>query len=287
MQLSRIILPVDFSERSKAAAHYAKALACRFRSEIILTHTFELSKMLVNMPEGGVPEGWWEERRLQTQRQLFEFQLDDFRNMPLRHLLLEGDVAGSIVDLAHSEKADLIVMPTHGYGPFRRFVLGSVTAKVLHDADCPVLTGVHMEQMPALEPVFFRNVLCAIDFDTAGERALRWAAAFAAEFHANLTVVHALPTMAYSEMSYYDQGLPRMLKDVAARKMEELKKSVGVAADVILNTGSIAEVVHNAAIERKADLIVVGRHENPGILGRLRANAYAIVRESPCPVVSV
>ena len=40
-------------------------------------------------------------------------------------------------------------MPTHGYGPFRRFILGSNTAKVLHDADCPVWTGVHVEEIPA------------------------------------------------------------------------------------------------------------------------------------------
>jgi len=40
------------------------------------------------------------------------------------------------------------MMPTHGLGGFRRFLLGSVTAKVLHDADCPVWTGVHLERAP-------------------------------------------------------------------------------------------------------------------------------------------
>src|SRR6185369_3323295 len=99
----------------------------------------------------------------------------------------------AIVGFAHTEHIDLIVMPTHGYGPFRRFLLGSVTAKTLHDADCPVLTGVHLEKTPSLEPVFFRNIVCAIDFDAAGEKALRWAAEFATEFHSHLTVVHALP----------------------------------------------------------------------------------------------
>ena len=43
MQLSKILLPVDFSERSAEAAHYAKALACRFHSEITIAHVFELS----------------------------------------------------------------------------------------------------------------------------------------------------------------------------------------------------------------------------------------------------
>jgi nucleotide-binding universal stress UspA family protein len=285
MQLTKILLPVDFSERSKGAAHYAKALACRFRSEIIIAHTSELSDLLVS--ETGVPASWWEERRQQMQRDLEDFQADEFQNIRVRRVLLEGDVAHSIVYLAHSEKADLIVMPTHGYGRFRRFILGSVTAKVLHDADCPVLTGVHIEQMATLKPVFFRNVLCAIDFDAAGERAFRWAAEFAAEFHAGLTLVHAIPNIPFIEKSYYDQGLPMMLWQVAQQKSDELQKRAGMTADIILETGAVAEVVRNVAIARKGDVVVIGRHENAGLLGRLRANAYAIVRSSPCPVVSV
>jgi nucleotide-binding universal stress UspA family protein len=287
MQLSKIVLPIDFSDRSAGAAHFAKALACRFRSELIITHVFELSEVLANVPEGGMPPNWFEERREQTRRDIEQFQADEFRNMSVRRTLLEGDVARSIVDLAHSEKADLIVMPTHGYGRFRRFILGSVTAKVLHDADCPVLTGVHIDEAAPKDPVALRNIVCAVDFDVAGEKAFRWAAEFAAEFHARLTLVHALPSIQYNEMSYYDEGLPRLYREVAQQKSDELQKRTGTTADVILETGPVAEVVRNAAVAQKGDMVVIGRHENPGLLGRLRANAYAIVRESPCPVVSV
>ena len=293
MQITKILLPIDFSGQSNGAAHYAKALGCRFRSEIIIAHTFELSRVLVNVPDTGVPATWWEELQQQRHQDLEKFHADEFRNMPVRRVLLEGNVAHSIVNLAHSEKVDLIVIPTHGYGRFRRFILGSVTAKVLHDADCPVFTGVHIEEEVPLEPVFFRSVICAVDFDAAGERAFRWAAEFADEFHAGLTLVHALPSIPYvenvpySEMSYYDQALPMMLRQVAQQKSDELQKRAGTAAEVVLETGPVAEVVRNAAIARKGDMVIIGRHENPGILGRLRANAYAIVRESPCPVVSV
>jgi nucleotide-binding universal stress UspA family protein len=50
-------------------------------------------------------------------------------------VVLQGDPARQFVDFAHSSNTDLIVMPTHGYGQFRQFILGSITAKVLHDAD--------------------------------------------------------------------------------------------------------------------------------------------------------
>jgi nucleotide-binding universal stress UspA family protein len=252
-----------------------------------VAHTFELTDMLLNMPKNGVPEGWSEKVREGTQRQIEDFLADELRGVPVRHVLLEGDVATSIAQFAHAEKADLIVMPTHGYGRFRRFILGSVTAKLLHDADCPIFTTAHLEQHAPQEPIFFRNILCAIDFDAAGERALRWAAALASDYHARVTVVHALPEFHFSEMGYYDQELPRLLKDGAMQQMSGLQKSAGVTAQVVLETGSVSNVVRAAASVQSADLIVIGRHENAGMLGRLRANAYAIVRESPCPVVSV
>ena len=46
-------------------------------------------------------------------------------------------------------------------------------------------------------------------------------------------------------------------------------------------------VVSDVASRRKADLLVIGRGRESGLLGRLRANAYAILRESPCPVVTI
>ena len=82
----------------------------------------------------------------QAERDLNAFEPDALAGLNVRRLLLHGDPASKIVELAREEHVDLIAMPTHGYGPFRRFILGSNTAKVLHDADCPVWTGVHIEE---------------------------------------------------------------------------------------------------------------------------------------------
>jgi nucleotide-binding universal stress UspA family protein len=281
-----MLLPVDFSEHTAGAAQYAKALACRFHSELTIAHVFQMQNLAFG-GETAMPAEWYEDMRNESQRLLQEFCADDFRNMPVRRLLLDGDAARTIVGLAHKEHMDLIVMPTHGYGGFRRFLLGSVTAKLLHDADCPILTGVHLQETPALEPIFFRHILCAVDFDAAGEKALRWAAGFAAEFQSRLTVVHALPPMEVGQAHYFDQALPMRLREIAQERIDELQKKVGATADIILDRGTVVDVVRDAGTSQKADLIVIGRHQNPGLLGRLRTNAYKIVRESPCPVVSV
>jgi len=55
------------------------------------------------------------------------------------------------------EKAELIIMPSHGY-TFDQLLLGSVTAKVLHGSECPVSTGAHMEESP-VQQFAIRNVL--------------------------------------------------------------------------------------------------------------------------------
>src|SRR5579885_1790286 len=73
-----------------------------------------------------------------------------------------GDPAAGIVDFARREKADLIMMPTHGYGPFRSLLLGSVTAKVLHDTEVPVWTAAHIEDAPPHEHLPVRAMMCAV-----------------------------------------------------------------------------------------------------------------------------
>jgi len=74
-------------------------------------------------------------------------------------VLLKGDPAECIVRVAQENAVDLIVMPTHAHGRFRRFLLGSVTAKVLHDTDCPVLTGVHHEDKPFLDSAQITSIV--------------------------------------------------------------------------------------------------------------------------------
>jgi len=98
-------------------------------------------------------------------------------------------------------------MATHGYGPFRRFLLGSVTAKVLHDAACPVWTGPHLEQAPSYRNIGFHRIVCAIDLAQRSRAVLEWAGRFAREFDAELDIVHVLPhTLVQLGGIYFDRN---------------------------------------------------------------------------------
>jgi nucleotide-binding universal stress UspA family protein len=201
---------------------------------------------------------------------------------------MEGDPARVVVEYAHTENFDLIVMPTHGYGPFRRFLIGSVTAKVLHDVDIPVWTGPHLEQAAEWKSLAWSRVACAIDLGSHSAAVLRWAASMACGCGAELTIVHAIPSSSAGVGGVtFDPDWRVDLAHDARSRIAELQNELGIPAQVHIEIGDPAAGVPNAARCVGADLLVIGRSVSGGVLGRLRANAYAIIRESPCPVVSV
>jgi nucleotide-binding universal stress UspA family protein len=284
--LSKILLPVDFSERSVGAARYARLLAGRCHAETTLLHVVvpapvQLGPMdMASMP---VPDLYRSQLDI-AQRELERLRDTELAGLNARTVLLEGDPAARIVDFAHREGAGLIVMPTHGYGPFRRFILGSNTAKVLHDADCPVWTGVHIAEAPP-QAVEVRHVLCAVDLGPQSAPALAWADWLRRLFEAPFTVMHATAAVPLSESN---DAVRANLRWAAEKELRGLIDTAGLSvADVLVESGEPAYAICKAATRLKADVLVIGRGSAAGVFGRLRTNAYAIIRQSPCPVVSV
>jgi nucleotide-binding universal stress UspA family protein len=287
--LARILLPLDFSDRCLGAARYAEALACHFQSEISLVHVVEPLRYDFASLEGGVTScgDIMDNLRAEARVQLDTFTCERLGQARVKRVLLEGDPAISIVGYARDEHVDLVAMPTHGYGPFRRFILGSVTAKVLHDADCPVLTGVHMEQAPALESIAFRRVVCAVDLGPQSRKALCWAVQMAKEFSARLALVHAVPRIESRPGEYFDRELVSDLSKSARQELERLNEDLDAGAEILVEGGDPPKAVCRTAERFSADLLVIARGSAAGVSGRLRTNAYAIIRGSPCAVVSV
>ena len=178
-------------------------------------------------------------------------------------------------------------MPTHGLGFFRPSLLGSVTAKVLHDVDCPVWTAVHAEQTPPLQKITLSKVLCAVDLGTRSAHVLEWAASLANQGEVDLGIVHAAPILAPSPGRTPDRDLTDSLVADAKARLAKLQATVGTRATVFVNAGQPHKVVECAAREFGADLLIIGRHNGDGHDGYLRHNAYRIIRESRCPVISI
>jgi nucleotide-binding universal stress UspA family protein len=262
--LKRILFPVDFSRRARGAAAYVEALAGRFEAELILLHVVEpanYNRTLADEPDV-------------TRQSFLDFFGPDLNYIRVQTVVEHGEAAHRIVECAVARNVDLIMMPTQGLGIYRRLIIGSSVAKVLHDADCPVWTGVHLEDSPPLEKVHTERVLCAVDLKRPSVKVLDWAGQLAKEYQAELTLLHVIP------------GGPAA-DPAAATALQDLQRQAGFPAAVQLREGDPAKTVAQAARDLRADLLVIGRRAETGLLGRLEVTAYSIIRDSPCPVVSV
>lgn len=246
---------MDFSDKARKAAVYAGAMAARFDAELILIHIVEPPTYNASLAESHGSH--WE-----------NFSPFSGNHLHIRRLTERGaEAAPKIIQCAKVHHIDLIMMPTHGLGVYRRLILGSTTAKVLHDADCPVWTSAHLENSSPRENI--ARICCAVDLKPHSARVLEWAHQLAKEFGAELTLVHV--GMASGTM----------------QSIENLQVRTGSRATVRVEDGDPAKTVTRVSAELSADLLVIGRGADSGIVGRLEAAAYSIIRLSHCPVVSV
>lgn len=279
-RLTRILLPIDFSERCLGGARYAIPLAEHFQSEITLLHV--ISPIDDLSPEANELNA---SRRQKAQKQLDDFLCAALHHLKVSRILREGDPAGVIADQAGQDKPDLIMMPTHGYSPFRRLLLGSVTAKVLHDTACAVWTGAHVAKGPPAEWIRLAHIVCAIDLGPHSVKVLHWAAGLAAEFKSKFTLLHVVPRLESPGEAYYSQEWRSHLLSDARTAIATVQERAGTHAEIVVEAGEVSKAVSAAAARLDTDLVVIGRGDSDS--ARLRTHAYGIILYSPCPVVSV
>jgi len=282
----KILFPVDMSDSCTATAPFVEALARKFNAELTLLHVLEMPARYFTDWYGYMSLIDMSAVRDARQGEFDTYLKDRFAGLRANRVLEEGDAAESITRYAEEHGTDLIMMPTHGYGVFRSLLLGSVTAKVLHDALCPVWTAAHMEEAPPSSG-FLERVMCAVDLSESSIATMRFAAKLAGDCNAKLWLVHAVPAPEAGEERYFDADFQQFLEQDAKQRIANMQEKAGTAAQLCLGAGEVAHVVDQAALHHNADLLVVGRGHATRTLGRLRTNVYSIIRQSPCPVISV
>src|SRR5262249_19194168 len=157
-----------------------------------------------------------------------------------------------ITRYAQGEGMDLIMMPTHGHGPVRRFLVGSVTAKILHDAECPVWTSVHTGA-PTKTPEPVEIVMCALDSGQSSVPLMQWAGWIAGCYGATLKLVHVIPAVNETSMNPGEKEVRRYLFCKARDEFATWRREAGVKAEVQLRGGEIAVKVADTAQQEHAD----------------------------------
>jgi len=142
MKIEKILFPTDFSAGSDLAAGYARDLASQYGAELVVVHVF------FDLMEG---TSWYapqvpvqdlsDEVEASARRQLEEFCSRNFQGLTgVRSRVLKGMADQEILKSAAEERADLIVIGTHGRTGLNRVLFGSTAEKVVRRAECPVLS---------------------------------------------------------------------------------------------------------------------------------------------------
>jgi nucleotide-binding universal stress UspA family protein len=285
--ISNILFPVNFSPSCVAMAAYVKRAATLFEAKVSLVHVVDpaiyngLELYLRPISEVSVEHLEIGKERLDA------FLVEEFPLAKNPRILASGDAATEIARVSKEGGFDLIIMPTHA-GFFREMLLGSTTAKVLNDTDCPVLTTRHAQTITP-RPLEHREWLCAIGLSANSERVLRYASQVATQARVKLSIIHAVQTGDTGRPIELDieEQVQSAARREANTRIAALQLVVGTEALVRIAVGSVKEALLEAALESGADVLVVGRSPRPGVYGRMRDLTYAIVRDSPFPVLSI
>ena len=140
----------------------------------------------------------------------------------------------------------------------------------------------------------FKQIICPVDLSDSSVRAFAHAAAIAQWYDAQLTVLHVVPTFEPIQMRG-DLGDPvRVITPMPReRVLEEMSRTLNLAAvspraTPIAEAGDPQSTIIDQAISKKADLIVMGTHGRRGFKRLLLGSVTeAILREAPCPVLTV
>jgi nucleotide-binding universal stress UspA family protein len=276
LAIKHILFPIDFSDRCCAAVPFVKAVASHYDAKVTLISVAQ-PMYYAGMGDPGGPILMGSDTLLVELQERLDCALTtEFAHLRVERVAAIGESAQAITTFAHRNGVDLIMMPTHGYGPFRRLLLGSVTAKVLHDAECPVWTAAHVEDRPCKDHKACRNILCAVDGTPKSVPLMQWAAQYAGDLGATLRLVHVISGMDGAASA----------EDVR-KAIQELQQAAEVNVPLCVIAGDVGEGVHEEAVRHGADLVLVGRGMAHAGLGRLRTHSYGIIRQSPCPVLSV
>jgi len=286
-----ILFPTDFSKSSEAIAEHVAGIAKTLSTKVWLLSVEPWLEDWHGSSEsyfGPLSES--SRIKLEQERQtaselrhnlLERVKTQYFSSVDVECCIRSGGVAETVVEFAKEKDIGMIMMATRGLGPRRRFLIGSTTAKVLHDSPCAVWTSPHPQELGPFHP--YRHIVIAMDYRKISTVLLVRASEIAERFGADISVYTAIPPL-----STTDHGLVVKLKQEIAAALKTNLAHEKLKASVHLIEGNPGEAIGQVATEiAEADLIITGRGHLDEAAGHLRTHNYEIIWNSPCPVITL
>jgi len=280
VQLRNILYLTDFSEPSRAALPFAAALARTYGATIHALH------VLTPAIPATCPDAVQADEELASAEMAkVESQLADVVHDTgmTKWVPLWPAVEQAIM----YQHIDLIVIGTHGRTHAQKLLLGSFAEEIFRRASVPVLTIGPGVQKEIANRGIFRDVLFATDFSKPCQAAAPYAVSLAEENHSRLMLLYVAAEPATSEQGKIGiSDVMHGLHDVVPTEARARCHPVA-----IVKYGKPADRILEVAVERQADLIVLGVRNAAGHLEAAthldRATAHKVVVQAPCPVLTV
>ena len=289
----RILMPVDFSERSKAVFPLARLLADAFESEVELLHVVEEMPYSPPFWVGEVPAiGELRRQALSTSESsiaALKGQLKVSPKVNVTTTVSVGPVPSSIIEHAKTEKSELIIAATQGRTGLAHMLLGSVCERVLRHAPCPVLVT---PSEGSSESPQVSKLLVAVDLSPHSRRALVLAAQLAQKFGAEVEVFHCWAAPYFAADVQLDAALFTKIRQATEKDVAQFVAGAQLPSDVKVKETVVSGIAPAAICERLEDdppsMLVLGTHGRTGFKHVLMGSvAEAVVRRAACPSLVV
>lgn len=278
---SRILCPIDFSEPSRAALRYAAAITTHLGAALtLLTVNDPLLTEAADMAGG---TGRLAADAKSELEKFFRDSLPGSARRPAAELAVATGASAAEILRHAKERADLIVMSSHGATGIRKLFFGSTTERVLRETSVPVLIvprgDVGPETMADMKKVV-RRILVPVDLGAALDDQVRTAAGLAETFEAPLLVVHIIePVRTVVPGHDYAANVDSERRGRAEHRLQALVATLPKAtrAEALVMFGEPSEEISKIATDRGVGLIVMGLHASALSGARMGSVTYRVL----------
>jgi len=293
IEIKLIVCPVDFSEFSIRAYRHALSLAEHYRAKLVAQHIVEVwrNPSASFAVSANLYDEYSQVLRGNGKEQLEEFVKKHTYNEIHPELVVDEGTAGDVIlSLAQERGTDLIVMGTHGLRGFDRLMLGSVTDRVMRAASCPVLAvrepphDLVAAGQERHNPHRLNRILACTDFSEDSDLALNYAFSAAAEYDAELTLLHVLEkaprqAKADEQIAEVTERLGKVIPP-AGLKTVKIKTAVRI--------GKPYQQINQFAQEAQIDMVSMGVRGRGALdIAVFGSTTYRVMQLGPCPVLTV
>jgi nucleotide-binding universal stress UspA family protein len=295
-----ILFPTDFTAHARAALKYATAFARSGGGRVVLfsVQGNKVPPDLLSLPDATLEE---QDNRwlFQLREQVRELLTDPlFTRLEVEPVIVAGEPASEIARAVREYDIDLVTVVTHGRKGLSHALWGSTAEEIIAEAPCPVLTirppqHDFVEYSDGLPEIRLNRILLATNFRPSSAAATQVAHQLANRSTAELHAVYVISDFIEQiSVMFPEGGLSALsqFRKYVQEKMALLRRESGSPAIAHIAEGRPYEEIVTLAIEKDADLIVIGTNVHDSLFGGtpvLGAEIERVVRNSPCPVLCV